>query len=328
MRRKQSWSPYAVAGLRDNLVRNYRERPKQADELLDKATRIGFDEATQQAAVDGLLMDFRRMEDAADAACEAELFWVSSDMADITMDASQDIPGLDIQDVKWPVGMMVFETSLPGRSSFERKRAQVSPGGKRLADDLVPIDGLLWFPAENGIHIEILTKMENKPEPLRSLRGGLIDHFSATLPMPVDFTDSVSIPDDWKGQGLSRNLGVAAFLAAALHLMAMPAVARARDVQPRTGESRPAESVTVPAGHVRVVNARPMRTVPADPEEAAGSEDGGHRYSTRWVVRGHWRQQAHGTGRAQRRTQWIESYIKGPEDAPLAPHTLVRAWRR
>lgn len=328
MSRRKSWSPYAVAGLRDNLVRTYREQPKDADKLLHKITQMSFDEATQQDVADGLLLDFRRIERAADAAREAELFWVSSDMADVAVDASQDIPGLDGQDVHWPVGMMVFENSLPGRSSLDRKRAQFSPGEDLLEDDLIPIDGLLWFPTENGTHIEILTKSENAPEGLRGPRAGLKSHSNAELPLPVDFTDAVSIPDGLDGQLLSRDLGVAAFLATAWHLMAMPAVSEARDVQPRTGESRPAESVTVPAGQVRVVDARPMRTVPADPEETGGSEDDGRRYSTRWVVRGHWRQQAHGPGRAQRRTQWIESYIKGPEDAPLAPHTLVRAWRR
>lgn len=327
MSRRKSWSPYAVAGLRDNLVRNYRGQPNEADKLLHKITQLGLDEATQLDLADGLLLDFRRLERAADAACEAELFWVSSDMAAVAIDASQDIPSLDGQDVNWPVGMMVFETSLPGRSSLDRKRAQVSPGEDLLEDDLIPIDGLLWFPTANGIHIEILTKSKNAPEGLQGPRAGMKSHSSAELPLPVDFTDAVSIPDGLDGQLLSRDLGVAAFLATAWHLMAMPAVAEARDVQPRTGESRPAESVTVPVGQVRVVDARPMRTVPSDPGETTG-ESGGRHQSTRWVVRGHWRQQAHGPGRSQRRTQWIESYIKGPEGAPLAPHTLVRAWRR
>lgn len=36
-------------------------------------------------------------------------------------------------------------------------------------------------------------------------------------------------------------------------------------------------------------------------------------YKVRWVVRGHWRQQVCGTGRAERRRRWIEPYWKGPE---------------
>ena len=46
--------------------------------------------------------------------------------------------------------------------------------------------------------------------------------------------------------------------------------------------------------------------------------------SVQWLVRGHWRNQAHGAGHSQRRLTWIEPHWKGAEDAPLAvrPYTL------
>jgi hypothetical protein len=317
MRRKQSWSPYAVAGIRDSLARPYRDRVQDAGSTLDYFTQQGYDEATDQLRA-GLLENLRDAERAASAVHDAELFWVATDMADIALDASQDIPTLDGQDMHWPVGLMVFETPLPAHSL----------PGSRSREEPHPVDGMMWFSVENGLRVETLVKRERMPEALRPPHGVLVPNSVIEVPLPADFADDSSFPNGLEGEMFAQDLGVAAFLGAAWHLMAMPAVARSRDVQPRTGESRAAESVTVPVGQVRVVDARPMRTVPADPEETAGSEDSGRRYSTRWVVRGHWRQQAHGTGRAQRRTQWIESYIKGPEDAPLAPHTLVRAWRR
>ena len=46
-------------------------------------------------------------------------------------------------------------------------------------------------------------------------------------------------------------------------------------------------------------------------------------WASRWVVRGHWRWQAHGVGRAERKRLWIDPYIKGPEDAPLVVSTKV-----
>lgn len=45
-------------------------------------------------------------------------------------------------------------------------------------------------------------------------------------------------------------------------------------------------------------------------------EEGG-RYSHQWVVSGHWRWQACGPGRKDRRLTWIAPHLKGPEDAPL-----------
>lgn len=40
-------------------------------------------------------------------------------------------------------------------------------------------------------------------------------------------------------------------------------------------------------------------------------------WTHRWMVRGHWRWQAHGEGRQERRRMWIDGYVKGPEDTPL-----------
>lgn len=45
----------------------------------------------------------------------------------------------------------------------------------------------------------------------------------------------------------------------------------------------------------------------------------GFRYrKVQWLVHGHWRNQAHGPGRADRKMIWIEPYFKGPEKAAVA----------
>ncbi len=52
---------------------------------------------------------------------------------------------------------------------------------------------------------------------------------------------------------------------------------------------------------------------------ALASADGPARYRfrSRWLVRGHFRQQPVGEGRAERRTTWIQPYWKGPTDGPV-----------
>ncbi|MBP0661953.1 hypothetical protein, partial [Mycobacterium tuberculosis] len=72
---------------------------------MDYFTQQGYDEATDQLRA-GLLENLRDAERAASAVHDAELFWVATDMADIALDASQDIPTLDGQDMHWPVGLM------------------------------------------------------------------------------------------------------------------------------------------------------------------------------------------------------------------------------
>lgn len=47
------------------------------------------------------------------------------------------------------------------------------------------------------------------------------------------------------------------------------------------------------------------------------SEVGSIEYDFRWVVRGHWRNQACGKGRTERRRMWIQEHIAGPDDKPI-----------
>jgi hypothetical protein len=51
-------------------------------------------------------------------------------------------------------------------------------------------------------------------------------------------------------------------------------------------------------------------------------------WSHRWLVAGHWRQQACGPNREDRRPTWISSHIKGPDDLPLVLKDRVTAWVR
>lgn len=46
--------------------------------------------------------------------------------------------------------------------------------------------------------------------------------------------------------------------------------------------------------------------------------------TVQWIVRGHWRNQAHGVGYADHRPKWIKPYRKGPEEAALniRPHVI------
>lgn len=41
------------------------------------------------------------------------------------------------------------------------------------------------------------------------------------------------------------------------------------------------------------------------------------RWTHRWMVSGHWRMQAYGPGRAERRPLWIHGFVKGPAGTPL-----------
>jgi hypothetical protein len=66
------------------------------------------------------------------------------------------------------------------------------------------------------------------------------------------------------------------------------------------------------------------RTVTISPElrklVASGYSDQIWRLGHRYIVRGHWRNQPYGPGRAERRKTWIEPHWKGPEGAEAWRH--------
>jgi hypothetical protein len=65
---------------------------------------------------------------------------------------------------------------------------------------------------------------------------------------------------------------------------------------------------------------------PVHRPEPTGVERGPHAevwtQSVRTLVRGHWRQQAHGPGYSLHKTIWIRPTWRGPEDAPISIHPL------
>ena len=74
---------------------------------------------------------------------------------------------------------------------------------------------------------------------------------------------------------------------------------------------------------VTLIDLRALRQVDIDPVDESGRV-----YRHRWVVRGHWRQQAFGPDRSQRKPLFIAPYIKGPAGAPLLATEHVHVWRR
>lgn len=63
-------------------------------------------------------------------------------------------------------------------------------------------------------------------------------------------------------------------------------------------------------GRVSVIQLRRVEHKPSD-------EHGSVEWQHRWIVRGHWRWVPCGTGKTERRRQWIQPHVKGPEGKPF-----------
>lgn len=78
---------------------------------------------------------------------------------------------------------------------------------------------------------------------------------------------------------------------------------------PLRGKNGPPEGVQYELGKEVAIDLRQeLRRVLGGSREGASP-------AVQFLVRGHWRNQAHGEGRALRRRQWIEPFWKGPEEA-------------
>ncbi len=98
-----------------------------------------------------------------------------------------------------------------------------------------------------------------------------------------------------------------------LHAFFLLLTQRVTDVQPQQmpPAARKALQRKAPIpGKVSVVQLRRSESTRQPGESAV-------EWTRRWVVNGHWRWQAHGERRKQRRRIWITPYVKGPADKPL-----------
>jgi hypothetical protein len=124
------------------------------------------------------------------------------------------------------------------------------------------------------------------------------------------------MPEDWTAAHPS-SLNFGKFVLGFLRFINEPWVDYRQILPSRHLRKRVARAKIEPPA-VHVVQLRRALHHGPTPEKGDGFE-----YSHRWLVRGHWRMQACGPGRIERRPRWITEHIKGPDDKPLVVHDKV-----
>ena len=245
----------------------------------------------------------------------SDFFWITEAMTRVALDASTDMPGFVPEaEAPAPAGLMAFETSLP---TITAPRPLFAHDGTKV--EQAPVDAVRWYKAAVRFCFEFLCRTEN-------FGPHLIDPAAPFQEIYAVWVNSTSlIFDEITDSGIDVSL--VALIGAAWHLMQQPTVATPQPRAAGTGTPRgPRQPEERPSAVVTTVDLRTMRFVDTDREP--DPDDTGRTYAHRWVVRGHWRNQPHGKARAQRRLQWVPSYTKGPEGAPLLASEKVMVWRR
>lgn len=104
--------------------------------------------------------------------------------------------------------------------------------------------------------------------------------------------------------------------------------------QPSVASSRQIRSATAGSGgggdaadDAEAVSSIELRRLQSGDRDGAGAS--GRKITKRFLVSGHWRQQACAPGRSLRKPLYIDGYLKGPDRAPLMEASdRVYVWRR
>lgn len=301
-RKKNDWSPYSMPAIRNLLWEDRIGEAERFVESLDAGRRPrGFS--------DEEIGHRLWLYEGSDLIRAAEMYWVRPAMAEAAMDASTDIPFFNpAVERPAPHGVMAFERPLPP----VEPAANAKPADHYLpgwAPTAQPVDLITWWSYHERQVFQVWRRAANSPygpfEP------------STALVVPesdiVDF-DQIVKPD---------HRALLAMIGSAWVMMQTPTVAERRAVTPTGRSTDRARQEKLPSD-VTLVDLRSLRHASTE----AGEGESGRTYTHRFVVRGHWKQVAHGPGRSERRPAWIASYVKGPAGAPFRHTEKVMVWRR
>ena len=337
-RRAGSWSPPLVAAMARRLAREGRREAGRLAALADRARRInedGYAADLDQAAADTL--------ETAHRAETATLFWVAAPMALLAMDASQDVPTINGADAPATTGLMVMAEPLPAWDTSAIGGLALRDGPRTDIPHTKPVevDALTWHldthpSGVKTLTIELMCRPGRLPFPIMGHQSTtfLVPFTRIRTLIPVSLEAARAMGPD--GTPVDpADIGILAWLQAAWTLMATPSLTEStvgtgtgkpRNTRPNDAGGRGHD--TLGDDGVTVIDLHPQRRRLITPDDVdADSAGPRRRLTSRHVVRGHWTHQPHGKGRALRRLQWVDDYIRGPQDAPLHTRAHVWAWR-
>ncbi|GGN39374.1 hypothetical protein FHR83_006732 [Actinoplanes campanulatus] len=243
----------------------------------------------------------------------ADLYWVAPEMAALSVGAAETIPQVRWTDADRPSthGLLVFDGGI-GTLDYENVP--------------IPVDAVSWGPHPQGLLVSYYVARGRLEDQLAE-RGARIDT-TAVPPLVPIAGQSLAVDDNWQDPGElpDRDRTVLTTLAAAWALMQQPTVIdrvpveverKIRAAYGRAGRGDPEVTLVELRRQYRLSGQPPL-----DPDQP------GRHYKHRWIVRGHWRDQAYGPQRSLRRPTWIASHVKGPEGADSLETATVNVWRR
>lgn len=237
---------------------------------------------------------------------EADLYWVDADMTKLVADTAEDREGFEGTLARPPSrrGFVVFGEPLP----VEIRMSRLLGGGAYR------IRAVLW-------------SWEDTPD-----GGGKAGYQLFSDDPKLAMTDAdkgVPLHRIAPGGGFRGPTEALQRIMQALWALAdQPTVSRERDAAwDGTRDGKPPSTLSRAMRSARNLSSVRFVYLRGHPAGETGGGDGAKRvYDCRWIVRGHYRNQAYGRNWEDHRRIWIPPYVAGPEDKPLRVRPVVHVW--
>jgi hypothetical protein len=235
---------------------------------------------------------------------QAQIWWLSEDLGHLIERAAATLPQFQLQPEHLPDkhGLCFFERPL------------VAPRRIAIAGDLrAYVSAALWSAGENGMRVVFFSKFRAPkmtaqhwlPTGSASWMFGETQTGDRNVVYLSDLDDTVN-DLNW--------------IAALWSIAAEPRYVDCDLVKPNRPQRRQAQREGRQISDMKVVRLRSSRQ-----PHGGSPQNGTAGYTHRFLVRGHWKFQPFGPGRAFRRPMYIDEYIKGPQGTPLVIKETVKA---
>jgi hypothetical protein len=255
--------------------------------------------------------DFEHPELIRESMAEATLWWIGADACDLLAAAAPSMPPTTLTPMlmRDPVGLVCFERAIAGLDADDPERPPVMVDlyqwDRRTVEGQDAVSIITWhYMADTGVTVPL----------------GRADWVMGTDTDHRIVSDRTTVSDDAHASIVEDRR----ILAAMWQLSSQPNITDTTDAEPDRATQRRLSRRGHAVPPVRIVNLAARHG--AHRTESEESE-GGRTYTRRWIVEGHWRQQACGPQWSQRRPTYIPAHVKGPTDAPLVTREAVKVWR-
>lgn len=290
-----------------------------------------------QRLIDKFAVYADTMRTEAQALRTAELYWVSRDMVDVTLEASKSLPAWTPEAtipaatglLCWAKSAGTVSSGVPTQEAEEKDLNNLEVTSRPLDPNIatiidLPWDAIWWWTRPDGL-------VQLTPASRAEQNAAVLRMAHTTSPLWGAHTIMVrpDIPRTEEANGAESAHPFVSALGAAWLLMSQTNVTETRTIGP-SPEPRPRPDPTEDTD-MALPAARPSMVTIVDilrAQTRSRSADSGRTFNHRFPVSGHWRQQACGPNHSQRKPKYIGDYLKGPADAPLiAPKTRVHVLR-